>query len=374
MTGALTERERIDWLRLSRSENVGPITFRHLIGRYGSAAEALARLPELARRGGRRRPIRVPEVAAAEAELARLAAHGGRLLAAAEPDYPAALAAIDDRPPLIAVAGDAGLLARPCIAVVGARNASAAGRAFARRLAADLGQAGFVVVSGLARGIDGAAHRAALATGTAGVVAGGIDVVYPAEHAELQAEIAAAGCLVAEQPFATVPQARHFPRRNRLISGLALGVVVVEAALKSGSLITARLAGEQGRLVFAVPGSPLDPRARGANRLIRDGAELVESAADVVRALTPMIDRPWPLSEPVGPALGEPDTGDDDLDPRQVIGPTPVELDWLIRDLGRPAAEILGLILEWELAGRVERHAGNRVSAVYLPESSGRAQ
>src|SRR5512132_241283 len=281
----LADAERRDRLRLIRSENVGPIAFRRLLDRIGTAAAALGALLELARRGGRRKAVRVCSAAEAEAEIAALATHGARLIVFGDLDYPPQLAAIEDAPAIFAVVGDAALASRPCIAVVGSRNASLNGRGLARDLACALGAAGFVVVSGLARGIDAEAHRGALATGTVAVLASGVDVCYPQENAELYSRIAEQGALVSEARPGMAPQARHFPRRNRVISGLCRGVLVVEANLRSGSLITARMAAEQGREVFAVSGSPLDPRARGCNDLIRQGATLTESVADVLAAL-----------------------------------------------------------------------------------------
>jgi len=360
----LSDAERLDWLRLIRSENVGPITFFTLLRRYGTAAAALAALPELARRGGRAEAIRIPPAAEARREIEETLAAGARLIAAAEPEYPRTLAAITDPPPLLSLKGRAELLAQPCLAVVGARNASAAGVRLARELAAELGRRGLVVVSGLARGIDGAAHEGALASGTIAALGGGIDVVYPPEHAALQARIAESGLLVAEPPVHTVPQARHFPRRNRIISGLSLGVLVVEAAVKSGSLITARMALEQGREVFAVPGSPLDPRARGSNDLIRQGATLVETADDVTQALPTSGRR---LAEPAA-VEPEPAAADEaELDParRIVAGKltyAPVEVDELMRQTGLAPGVLLTVLLELELAGRLARHPGNRVS------------
>ena len=278
----LDQSERADWLRLIRSENVGPVTFFHLVRHYGSARAALDALPDLARRGGKR-AIRICPAANAEREIQALTEIGARLVAHGEPDYPRSLGAIEDAPPLIALLGNPDLLQRPMVAIVGARNASANGRRLAAALAGDLGAAGFSVVSGLARGIDTAAHTGSLKTGTIAVIAGGIDVVYPTENQDLHRDIASSGVLIAESAVGTKPVARHFPRRNRLISGLSIGVVVVEAAMRSGSLITARMALEQGREVFAVPGSPLDPRARGANNLIRQGATLTETADDVLQ-------------------------------------------------------------------------------------------
>src|SRR5262245_7522359 len=284
----LSDKERLDRLRLIRSENVGPVTFRSLLRRFGSARAAIEALPDLARRGGRPTPLRICPAAQAEQELGAAERIGARLLATDDADYPEALAAIDDAPPLLYMRGDGALLRRKAVAVVGARNASANGRRLAEDIARDLGAVGFAVVSGLARGIDHAAHRGSLDSGTIAVVAGGIDVVYPPDNEELQREIARRGLIVAEMPPGVVPQAKHFPRRNRLISGLSLGVLVVEAALQSGSLITARMALEQGREVLAVPGSPLDPRCRGTNNLLRQGAILAEGAADVLAALAGM--------------------------------------------------------------------------------------
>ena len=365
---SLDDAERLAWLRLSRSENVGPVTFRRLLDRFGDAARTLEALPDMARRGGGRRPIQVYAAAAAEQELAALEAIGGRLLAVVEPDYPPALAALDHAPPVISVLGRAELLRRKAVAVVGARNASANGRRLARDLAGGLGRAGFLVASGLARGIDTAAHQGALETGTAAVVAGGLDVVYPPENEGLHAEIAARGALVSEMPPGTVPQARHFPRRNRLISGMSLGVLVVEAAPRSGSLITARLALDQGREVFAVPGSPLDPRARGCNDLLRQGAGLVETADDVIQALSGMIEPPPAAPEPPDfmaesrPVAPENEVADGRSTVMELLGPTPVAVDELVRQCHLSPAVVNMVLLELELAGRAERHPGNRFS------------
>ena len=281
--GEIDGNERLARLRLARSESVGPITYRQLLAHCGSACAAIEALPALARRGGRRRAIRLCPEAEAEAELAAFQERDGRILTRGEPGYPEALDATEDAPPVIGLLGDPALLERPAMAIVGARNASANGRRIAKQLAAELGSAGFVIVSGMARGIDAAAHEGALASGTIAVLAGGADVVYPRENQALYEKILSQGLLIGELPLGTTPQARHFPRRNRIISGLARGVLVVEAAPRSGSLITARLALDQGRELFAVPGSPLEPRARGCNALLRDGAaHLVESAEDVM--------------------------------------------------------------------------------------------
>jgi DNA processing protein len=365
----LPDRERVDRLRLLRAENVGPVTFRRLIERFGAAADALAALPDLARRGGRTSPLRVPSAADAERELAALARIGARLLAFDEPEYPEALAAVDDAPPLLSVMGHAHLLRGRCVAVVGARNASLNGRKIAADMARGLGAAGVAVVSGLARGIDAAAHEAALPTGTVAVQAGGIDVVYPPEHADLHRRIAEAGVLVAELPPGTEPQARHFPRRNRIVSGLSLGTVVVEAAVRSGSLITARLALEQGRDVFAVPGSPLDPRARGTNDLLRQGAILAETAQDVLDGLSgrgrPAGARaPAPGFAPAGPAPPD-DPADLERARRLVLealSPSPTSVDELVRECQLSVPAVATVLLELELAGRIQRFPGNRVA------------
>ncbi len=357
--------DRIARLRLIRSERIGPIAYRALINRFGSAAEALDALPDLARRGGGG-PPRIASVSDAERELKAVERLGARHLFRGLPDYPRLLDQIDDAPAALIVQGDETLLSRRTVAIVGARNASAAAQRFARQLGADLAGAGLAVVSGLARGIDGAAHQGALAGGTIAVVAGGIDIVFPPEHGDLQAQIARDGLLAAEMPPGTRPLARHFPRRNRVISGLSLGVVVVEAAPRSGSLITARLAGEQGREVMAVPGSPLDPRARGCNGLIRDGATLVQSAEDVIEALGSWRDTP--LAAPADPFRPAPMTIDVEAGDRaaiiDLIGPVAVPVDELIRLAALPPAIVHTVLLELELAGRLDRHAGGRISLI----------
>jgi DNA processing protein len=364
----LNPSERLDWLRLIRSENVGPVTFYQLLQRFGSAAAALAALPELARSAGRARPLTVPPRAAAEREMAALERAGARLLAWGEPDYPAALAATEDAPPLLALRGRGEFLSRPAIAVVGARNASANGRRFARDMALQLGQRGLTVVSGLARGIDAAAHEGALPTGTVAVVAGGIDVAYPEENRDLQDAIAERGAVIAEMPLGTVPQARHFPRRNRIISGCALGVLVVEAALRSGSLITARFALEQGREVFAVPGSPLDPRCRGTNDLLRRGATLTETADDILAEIAAHVApslRPPRGPRPEMAELDRPSPAELKDAMRSILeklSPTPVPVDDLVRDCGISPSLTLNVLLELELAGRLERQPGNLVA------------
>jgi DNA processing protein len=356
----LSDAERRDWLKLSRTENVGPVTFDQLIQRFGTAGKALTALPDLARRGGR--AIRLADERAVDKELADGAALGARLIAACEPAFPQALAALDPPPPLIWVRGRPELLERPCVAIVGARVASAAGQRFARGLAAELGQSGHVIVSGLARGIDGAAHEGALPTGTVAVLGGGVDDVYPPEHGGLYARIAETGCVVSESEPGRAAVARDFPRRNRIISGLSRAVVVVEAELRSGSLITARLAAEQGREVLAVPGSPLDPRAKGTNDLIRQGAALCEGADDVLRALEGLRGFREP-ERGYGAQLGpEPD----DALRREVaalLSPTPVSRDEIVRATGAAPAAVFAALVELSLAGRCELLPGGMVSA-----------
>jgi DNA processing protein len=355
----LTDEQRLDWLRLIRSEHVGPRTFRALVNHCGGARAALAALPDLARRGGAGRPVRIHSRQDAERELAAAAAFGVTLVALGEPDYPRRLQMIDDAPPLLAVRGRTEAFDLPMVAIVGARNASAAGMRFAERLARDLGAAGFAVASGLARGVDAAAHRGSLATGTIAVLAGGHDRIYPPEHQELADAILANGALISEMPLGWEPRARDFPRRNRLISGLTAGIVVVEAAKRSGSLITARFALEQGREVFAAPGSPLDPRAEGSNDLIKQGATLVTDAADVIAVLRPIFGEPLALAatEPDPPPLPGSDPGSDER-ARIValLGPTPVPIDDLVRLSRSSPAGVRVVLLELELAGRLERH------------------
>ncbi|OLP58453.1 DNA protecting protein DprA [Xaviernesmea oryzae] len=364
----LTERQRLAWLRLIRSDNVGPSTFRDLINHFGSAERALDALPELSRRGGAARPIRVASREEAEREMERAVRIGARFVGVGEPDYPPALRQIDGAPPLLCVKGHAPTGLAPALGVVGARNASVSGAKFAAYLAREAGKAGYSVISGLARGIDAAAHRATLDFGTIAVLAGGMDKPYPPENLPLLAEIVEGrGLAITEMPLGWEPRARDFPRRNRLIAGVALGLLVVEAAARSGSLISARLAGEFGRLVFAVPGSPLDPRSEGANRLIKDGAILTTGPADVLEALAPLsrIDHVAP------PVVDEPERPETDMtapDHRaraailDALSPTPVEIDDLIRYTGLPPATVYLVLLELDLAGRLHRHSGGRVS------------
>jgi len=350
---SLSLRERIDWLRLTRTESVGAATFAYLVSRYRTASAALEALPELARRGGRDRPVRTFAVEDAERELATGEALGARLILGCEGEFPRLLAVLDSPPPLIWVLGDTTLLNRRTVAIVGARAASSAGRRFAKNLAADLGAANFVVVSGMARGIDTAAHEGSLETGAIAVLAGGVDDIYPPENAALADALRAKGCVVSERPPGFSARAADFPRRNRLISGLSLGVVVVEAELRSGSLITARLAGEQGRDVFAVPGSPLDPRARGANDLLRQGAWLVEEAEDVRRVL----DSNLGVAEPP-PAFDasdeSPASNDEAVRVEAFLSLTPTRLDDLARDAGISSAAAAAAVVELVLAGKAE--------------------
>ena len=352
----------IDRLRLVRSPGIGPITYRQLIARFGDAAAALAAVPDLARRGGGRAPNLVsPDDA--EREIARVEKLRARYLVLGQGLYPRLLAEMDDAPPLLIAKGQLALAERTAVAIVGARNASAAACRFARGLAYGLGQHDAVVVSGLARGIDSAAHDGALESGTIGVVAGGIDVFYPPENQDRQTAMFERGLVLAEMPPGTEPRARHFPYRNRIIAGISLGTVVVEAAPRSGSLITARLATEAGREVMAVPGSPLDPRAQGCNQLIRDGATLVQSAADVMEAIRPFeggVESPTIPYEPTpGTEEGQESAA---REVEELLGPSPVPVDELIRLSGAPSGAVQMALLELDLAGRLDRHAGGKVS------------
>ena len=355
--------EQIARLRLARSDQIGPVTYAQLLSRFGSAEAALDAIPDLAARGGGR-PPRLATREQIEREADHVARLGARYLFRGEPNYPRLLAEIETAPPALMIRGDLALIERQTVAMVGARNASAAACRFARQLAFDLGAAGTVIVSGLARGIDTAAHDGSLETGTIAVIAGGIDIVYPPENEARQQAIGERGLLIAEQPPGTEPRARHFPFRNRIIAGMAQGTVVVEAAPKSGSLITARHAAEFGRDVMAVPGSPLDPRAQGCNLLIREGAILVQNAEDVLEAIRPL--RLGPLREPRDDyGAGAPGANAEEADRRTVaglLGPTPVPVDEIIRQSSLPAAIVQTVLLELELAGRVERHAGGKVS------------
>ncbi|MDQ3139459.1 MAG: DNA-processing protein DprA [Pseudomonadota bacterium] len=357
--------DRIAQLRLIRSDNIGPVTYFQLLARFGAAAAALDAIPQLAARGGGRAP-RLAARAIVEREMGEVEKLGARYLFLGQGLYPPLLAELESAPPALIVKGHASLLEKPAIAMVGARNASAAACRYARMLAQNLGAAGAVVVSGLARGIDTAAHDGAMESGTIAVIAGGIDIVYPPENADRQQAIAEQGLLIAEQPPGVEPRARHFPYRNRIIAGLAQGTVVVEAAPKSGSLITARNAAEYGRDVMAVPGSPLDPRAQGCNQLIRDGATLVQNADDVLEAIGPFGMRPVAQRglDYSGPSISP----DADARERQsvtdLLSPTAVAVDEVIRQSGLVPAVVQTILLELELGGRLERHAGGRVSLI----------
>lgn len=368
----LSTAERLDWLQLIRTDTIGPISFFRLVRKFGAADAALRALPSLARDAGRKAPIALYDRELAEQELAATDDLGARLIAACEPDYPEMLRNIPDHPPLICVKGHAVLFERPAVAIIGARNASAVGRKIARDLAEGVGKEGVTVISGLARGIDGAAHAASLDSGTIAVVAGGVDVIYPPEHAELTRDIAERGMIISERPIGMQPTARDFPRRNRIIAGLARGVVVVEAAAKSGTLITARFALDYGRDVFAVPGSPLDPRCQGANRLIRDGATLVETAEDILAALA---------EQNRGAREGrkddlfdwcENDRSPGDIDPAErnalrdavyeALSYTPLHRDEILRALDAPPGHVADALLDLVLAGDAEEHSGGRFS------------
>ncbi|MEZ5774857.1 MAG: DNA-processing protein DprA [Hyphomicrobiaceae bacterium] len=376
----LTDAQRIAWLRLIRSERVGPVTFRDLVNRFGGAEAALEALPALSRKGGSARAIEPASRAAAEAELAALQAIGARLVALGEEGYPDALAAIEAPPPLLAIKGRSALAHQTAVAIVGSRDASAAGRRIARTIAAEVCRAGITVASGLARGIDAAAHEAALETGqetgvggTIAVVAGGIDVVYPPEHQALMSRIGREGLVISELPPGFLPRGQDFPRRNRIISGLSLGVLVVEAARRSGSQITARFALEQGREVMAVPGNPLDPRASGTNQLLKEGATLVTEAEDVLKVLLPMRERPARPARSLAEAGADEDPGLADALVEEpvgserdrvlgALGAAPIGIDELARETGLQASTVRIVLMELDLAGRIERHQGQRVS------------
>jgi DNA processing protein len=362
ITRTLADAERKAWLRLFRASGIGTATFWALLERFGNARTAIERLPSLLHKSARARPVSLPSIDDIERELDQISNYGAHLIAHNEPHYPFALAATDAPPPLITAKGKLELLDRDSIAIVGSRNASAIGQRFAKEIANDLAQAGFVITSGLARGIDTAAHKGALASGTIAVMAGGLNVIYPPENAPLHSDIANVGVVVSELPFNQQPTAQHFPRRNRIISGISRGILVVEATLNSGSLITARLAGEQGRDVFAVPGSPLDPRAKGTNSLLRQGAILTETADDIVSTIRPM-SRPTPKPAPTA-SSPFPLESSDELQAEILgrLGRMPVELDELVRLLGVPPAAVAAALLDLEFAGQLTRHPGHRVS------------
>ncbi len=366
----LTDEEKLSWLQLARSENVGAVTFHKLIERFSSADAALEALPELSQRGGAGRPPHICPRAKADAEWERAHRLGCRFVASAEATFPRALRWAEGAPPLLAVRGRMDVLQKTSVSIVGSRNASITGLQMARALAAGIADHGNSVTSGLARGIDAEAHRASLGSGTIAVMAGGLDRPYPPQNIPLLEELVDAGAAVSEMPFGWEPRARDFPRRNRIIAGIGLGLVVVEAAKKSGSLISARLAGELGRLVFAVPGSPLDPRARGTNDLIKDGAILTTGAADVLNALEPLaggsqgelafVAPRTPAREPSPPATGVAEADRSRI--VEALGPAPVEIDEIMRYTNLPLSEVYLVLLELDLAGRLERHPGGLVS------------
>jgi DNA processing protein len=355
------DQDSFDRLRLIRSPNIGPISYRQLLARFGSARKALEALPDLAGRVGGKRFV-AASVEGVAREVERLQSTGARYLFIDEADYPELLAQLENAPPVLTYQGNLSLAGEGVVAMVGARNASAAGCRMARQIAQGLGEVELIVASGLARGIDAAAHQGSLTTGTIGVIAGGIDNVYPPEHAELQARIAAEGLLIAEMPPGIEPRARHFPYRNRIIAGLALGTVVVEAVPKSGSLITARLAGEAGREVMAIPGSPMDPRSRGCNQLIREGATLVQDASEIAELIAPLDHRvrSAPAAQPVFDFVAE--AGDSERRAiAELLSPNFAAVDELVRLSGMPSAQVQMVLLELELAGKLERGAGARV-------------
>ncbi len=361
--------EKFDWLRLSRTENIGPITFYKLLDIYGTAKNALDALPELSKKGGRKKPLIAPDLKQVEKEYSTLQKLGGEMVCAGEDTYPISLAAIDDAPPILSYIGDLNLTRAPCLAMVGARNASLNGKKFAAKLSKELGQSGQIIVSGLARGIDTAAHEGALDTGTIAVVAGGIDVVYPSENQKLYDDLKQRGLIIAESPLGMEPIARHFPKRNRIVSGLSTGVIVVEAAFKSGSLITARMAGEQGRDVYAIPGYPADPRAQGPNKLIQDGATLITKAQDILQNLENFNDNTlFDNALQATPEIGLVDTSANEKDTAEAqdillqnLSQMPVGVDELARTCHLSIPSMQMALLEMELAGRLQRLPGNRV-------------
>ena len=366
-----SEQEKFSWLRLARSAQIGPVTFHKLLERYGSAVSALEHFSDLSRRGGRSKPLHPCPVQQVEEELHAIERFGAKLICAGEPLYPLSLSVLPDAPPVLTLKGRMDLLNQPGLGIVGARNASLNGRKFAEKLAGELGEGGQIIISGMARGVDTSAHKGALSTGTIAVIAGGIDVVYPEENRALYEEICKVGLVVAESPFGVAPVSQSFPRRNRIISGLSQGVIVVEATLRSGSLITARLAAEQGRDVYAVPGFPLDPRAEGPNKLIQEGAALITSAQDILSAQQDFVSRiPRGVSDP----KVETDFASYEEDERITgeardlilakLSAMPVQLDDLIRDLDLSPAAVNSALLELELAARIQRSPGGRVSLI----------
>ncbi len=363
----VSDAEKLNWLRLSQSENVGSVTFYNLLQRFGTASKAIEALPELSQRGGLKRALKIYGLDAAKRDFDRAAQLSAQFVVAGELGYPPALAHIAGAPPLLCVSGNLALAEKASVAIVGARNASALGLKFTRAIALALTEAGLLVTSGLARGIDTAAHLASVDTHTAAVIAGGIDNYYPPENENLQRQIAERGLLITEMLPGTAPKAEYFPRRNRIISGMAQAVIVVEAALRSGSLITARFAAEQGRDVYAVPGSPMDPRAEGTNRLIKDGAIMLTSIAELLDSLQQ-------APSAINTLLLEPDIeyaalphsvdASDREHVYNLLSPTAIEMNDIIRESGMAADQVLAVLLELEIAGRAMRHAGGRVSAV----------
>jgi DNA processing protein len=370
----LSPQERTARLQLIRSETVGAITFYKLLARFGSAIKALDALPLMAQRGGKKHAPRIMTVTEAEEELSKLDTYGAQMIIFGDDDYPEWLSTIEDAPPVLSIMGDSSILSKSCIGIVGARNASANAKRFTHQLAGELGQKGQIIVSGMARGIDTAAHTASLDTGTIAVLAGGIDEIYPTENTSLYHAISEKGCVITEMPIGTKPTAHHFPRRNRIVSGLAKGVVVVEASMRSGSLITARLASEQGREVFAVPGFPGDPRAAGPNSLIQNGAKLVQNADDILVELMAMNAKSIKPQSSLFEGIAEPyhDFDRDIINSEspenaheiimQTLSATPLDVDELTRASGLKIAAIQTTLLELELAGIIHRHPGNRVS------------
>ncbi len=372
----LNEKEKLEWLQLIRSENIGPRTFFDLLKFYGSPAKAVAAIPAIAAKGGRKNPIKLCTRQEAEKEIESCEKLDAKIVAFCEPWYPSLLRTIDDPPPVITVLGNLDLLQKKSIGVVGTRNASANSSMFTAKLAKDLGRAGYVVVSGLARGIDTAAHRASLETGTVAVIAGGIDNIYPPENKKLYEEIATRGAIISELPVGTIPRAQNFPQRNRIIAGISEGVVVTEAALKSGSLITARLATEYGREVFAVPGFPLDPRSQGNNRLLKNGATLTESVEDVVESLKFssqkngmfMAEENVDYFSPVSNLPPEEDIEKAKEIIMMKLSKSPILVDDLARESELAVKVVLATVLELELAGKIERHPGGRLSLLFEKE------
>lgn len=368
-----TDQEKLDWLRLIRTQNIGPITFYKLIENFGSASEALHALPTLSKKGGRKKPLTAPSQSDIEKEFDKLQKLGGNIICSFEDAYPLALGATDDAPPVLSYLGDINTVRPPCLAMVGARNASLNGRNFAKKLARELGQEGQIIVSGLARGIDTSAHEGSIETGTIAVVAGGIDVVYPRENQKLYEDIKQRGLILAESPLGMEPIARHFPKRNRIVSGLSAGVIVIEATIKSGSLITARMAGEQGRDVYAVPGYPADPRSQGPNKLIKEGATLVQNAQDILDNLNNftggniMQDNRQTATEFV-PSPANLNSHQDEKQVNDIreallqnLSQMPSNIDELSRTCHVSIPELQVALLELELAGRLQRLPGNRV-------------